>query len=925
LNTTRALISLIDQNNQHCLAEATQISTLQPGPVHSNLEELWFGCATLPRSLGLCEMAIEILPAKDGSHPASWKLSPLIVNDLTLDDKFKHHPFVTARPSLRFYATIPIRTRSGFNIGAISVMHDRPREGLNEGQLAFLDDIAITIMAYLEVARVKEEHRRSEKILKGLGVFVEGGSSLREWWLDTKINEAWGQQDSKHGTEPQSTMKHKSEPDSDSMLTLAERISASRTVEAKVVDYFEAQHRPLHRPSAKQAVDCEHYTKSEHTIKPFAANLQESRLSANLEDVFSRASNIIQECIDVDGTIFLDANVSTFGGHGGELHTKFEQLESNLNRNQESTTSNKQEMQKKTRASHFRTLESSTNSSDSDQLSMEISTKWHDEKQNVCRILGLSVPELPNLGCDRASESYISVTQRFLQRLLRKYPRGQVFDLYEGDSLIPKKESILQSADLIKSGSESPRILSSRRRREGAKQRDAKAILQMFPGAHSVIFSPLWDSRRGQWFAGSFGWTTRSTRVLTRTVDLHYLAAFGNSIMADVARLDALAADQAKSDFISSISHELRTPLHGILASVEFLQDTALDLFQNNMIDTIKRCGATLLDTIQHVLDFANINNFTKSKVKGTLGESNGEDSQPRTMGLNVDIDLSVVIEDVVDSVYVGHEFHNKSSRDEPDEATRHLSEGLQRNSANSPNAQKQSVPKKKEPEVIMDIDWRANWIFSTQPGALKRILINLLGNSLKYTDTGWVKISLQSNSIKPIQSHSQKSIITITVSDTGRGMSQEFLHSHMFTPFAQEDSMNPGTGLGLSIVLQIVRSLGGTIDVKSEQGIGTEVEVSLTLAQVPLLTKLPIDSRYESSVSRAREMTSGLTLGLVGFGVDSSLSKTPASIVNAESEPSLYLQSSLERMATDWFDMMVTKSASFKDSPADIYIINEY
>lgn len=80
--------------------------------------------------------------------------------------------------------------------------------------------------------------------------------------------------------------------------------------------------------------------------------------------------------------------------------------------------------------------------------------------------------------------------------------------------------------------------------------------------------------------------------------DLSYLAAFGNSIMAEVAQLDTIAADRAKLDFISSISHELQSPLHGILTSVEFLQDIGVDLFQNSMINTIKRCGRTLLDTI---------------------------------------------------------------------------------------------------------------------------------------------------------------------------------------------------------------------------------------------------------------------------------------------------------------------------------------
>jgi signal transduction histidine kinase len=113
--------------------------------------------------------------------------------------------------------------------------------------------------------------------------------------------------------------------------------------------------------------------------------------------------------------------------------------------------------------------------------------------------------------------------------------------------------------------------LRTRKSRESAKQAEAKALLWMLPGARSVVLFPLWDSHRERWFAGSFAWTTRSTRVLTRTEDLSYLVAFGNSIMADVARLDVIAVDRAKSDFISSISHELRSPLHGILASVEFL------------------------------------------------------------------------------------------------------------------------------------------------------------------------------------------------------------------------------------------------------------------------------------------------------------------------------------------------------------------
>jgi signal transduction histidine kinase len=75
------------------------------------------------------------------------------------------------------------------------------------------------------------------------------------------------------------------------------------------------------------------------------------------------------------------------------------------------------------------------------------------------------------------------------------------------------------------------------------------------------------------------------------------MVAFGNSVMAELARIDAVDADQAKTRFISSISHELRSPLHGILAGAELLQESGKDAFQKSMFNTINMCGRTLLDT----------------------------------------------------------------------------------------------------------------------------------------------------------------------------------------------------------------------------------------------------------------------------------------------------------------------------------------
>jgi signal transduction histidine kinase len=71
--------------------------------------------------------------------------------------------------------------------------------------------------------------------------------------------------------------------------------------------------------------------------------------------------------------------------------------------------------------------------------------------------------------------------------------------------------------------------------------------------------------------------------------------------MADVARLEAMATDRAKSDFISSISHELRSPLHGILGSAELLQDLSTGTDQDELIKMVDSCGRTLLDVMNHL------------------------------------------------------------------------------------------------------------------------------------------------------------------------------------------------------------------------------------------------------------------------------------------------------------------------------------
>ena len=914
--------------------------------------------------------------------PRPQRLLSLIINDLTQDARLKDRPFVTSHPSLRFYAAMPITTKAGFKIGCLCVMDDKPRDGLSNIEIGFLGDMVVTIMAHLEMGRVKEEHRRSEKMVKGLGLFVEGGSTLREWWLEVRNDKAWRQQRSKGRAK-----NNRPQPDLDLKSTSKEHISATKAATPEVAERFEPLVNPLAPPRPKATEDTQakvlaepavelqppivtprdcdglsaalgdqrtlslptplssaasfperdvspisstrdgkRSANSNQNLRTSTVDLQETMLSENLKDMFSRASNIIRECIEVDGTIFLDASIGTFGGDTGESRTQFGQSVTG-GISQESVISISEEENWEARA------RVSSAGSYASQLPKKPLTDRAEERVKMCGILGFSTTEKCSLEGDEASENYVPVEEAFLQRLLHRYPRGQVFNLGEAGPVIPSKSDTGRTVGgVAEAAPEFSEKTLRRKRRASAKQTEANALRQMLPGARSIVLFPLWDSHRERWFAGSFAWTTRSTRVLTRAEDLSYLAAFGNSIMAEVARLDTIAADRAKSDFISSISHELRSPLHGILASVEFLQDTAVDLFQNSMIDTIERCGRTLLDTIQHVLDFAKINNLTRSSRNMKRDEGSSDQmSRASRMGAGVDIDVSVIAEDVIDAVYAGHEFQGNSSLGVADEASGFPSEGLRRSGVNNNSNAIPSQPpdqptlKKERLTIIMDIGWRSNWVFNTQSGALRRVLMNLFGNALKYTDTGWVKISLQSQDVISIDTQSQQSIITITISDSGRGISQEFLNSQLFTPFSQENSLNPGTGLGLSIVLQIVQSLGGTVDVQSELGVGTEVKICLTIDQAPINPhSLALGAKHENSVMNVRKKTSELTLGLVGFHASLSTSGTPASSLKFEPQLALSIRASIEAMATLWFGMKVTASEAWDVSPPDIYIANE-
>lgn len=270
-------------------------------------------------------------------------------------------------------------------------------------------------------------------------------------------------------------------------------------------------------------------------------------------------------------------------------------------------------------------------------------------------------------------------------------------------------------------------------------------------------------------------------------------------------------------------------------------------------------------------------------------------------MGLTTEFDLATLVEEVVDAVSAGHVFrrsHQESARDQ-EIGGAPLSGALA--------VEPFPVEPKSDniPVVILDIKPRDNWFVRTQPGALRRIVMNLLGNALKYTDTGFVSLSMQVDSETD---HTLK--VRLKVMDSGKGMSLEFQRTRLFQPFSQEDPFSTGTGLGLSIVRQIVEALDGHISVSSAQHIGTDVEVVLCLPAVDKASEKqslspPITSTQDATISIINPAE-------VAFKTNRPLSPEDVTVMDR-------LQEALQDTCEGWFRMKV---ADDSDSASPDFVL---
>lgn len=478
LNTKRGIITLATGTigTEYIIAESGQALSLQRDDDAD--DELWHGVGAFK-----CPSSTHTTIGSDSvNHFCRTGDQYLVVNDTTKDERFKNKCIVRQAPHVRFMAVVPLRTRPVLNhpsmvIGNYVAVDDKPREaGLTESELQFMTDMAVTVMDYLEAGLVKQKQFRAERMIKAMGLFIEGKSTLRDWWLEyghrfqdsiahkraknaidlehlanaefgvqeppanlSKGLHDWPGHDDTSPPTPSSSAPSRAGhdfgdgrpllPREESHTASSDTTTGQTTLLSKSwkeQDSSVTTFATLTGPATEQ-------TENRHSVSfdlpphqmssDVSKQLQDALLSSDLKGVFSRASNLIREAIGVQGVAFFDASVGSFGGRSDK--SVMEEKAPGAFQTDKSHTSSEDELGRK----------QSTADNDTSAASASDSNQHIDANEKYCSVLGFSSRSRSSLLGHQIPEGKVKLPESMLRRLLKRYPHGKSKSIPDSHSI----------------------------------------------------------------------------------------------------------------------------------------------------------------------------------------------------------------------------------------------------------------------------------------------------------------------------------------------------------------------------------------------------------------------------------------------------------------------------------------------------------
>ncbi|WP_372396066.1 response regulator [Azospirillum sp. HJ39] len=735
----------------------------------------------------------------------------LVVLDATQDPRFSGNPLVTGAPNIRFYAGAPLLA-GGHKLGTLCIIDDMPRSGFDAREAEILAQLARLVVDELELRREAARRERAEAELRDRSRLLNLAEEIGQfghWYVDFVTGgRRWSDEVYRiMGLTPQdgppTVEMSRSAYHPDDLPRLAGLVERARTggegfsVEARVIRPDGDLRHVFIRGMAETGADGRPVGLMGVVQDITEAKREEAELRSNRElldlTVQATRDGIWDWALDTGCIWFSPTWKEQLGYRDDELENSLEMWAGLIFEEDRIAALETVRAYNAGRIPNFEMVQRFRHKQGHTVYILSRAIHIRDASGQVVRMVGAHT----DITRDKKTEEELRLAKQTLDDAIEAVPEGLAY--FDADDRLilcneRYREAHPRTAPLLTPGRPFEAILrlaiangEFAGNPEGATD---EAWIQAELAQHRNPGPPFErELPDGRWILVAENRTSSGALVCTRTditerkrfeaelqrqaADMCALAEGLDAAReeADALRARAEAATQAKSEFLAAMSHEIRTPMNGIMGMTELLFDTPLAEEQRQFAQAIRSSSNALLTIINDILDI--------SKLEAG-----------RVTVETLPFDPADLVEGVVELL--------------------------------TPRAQEKGI------EIGFYIDPMLRRTLLGDPTRIRQILVNLVGNAVKFTDVGSVAVELEALDVTDTHL-----VLRMTVTDTGIGIAADALPT-LFNKFQQVDGSITrkfgGTGLGLAICRQLSELMGGGIAVESTPGAGSRFQVDLPL-----------------------------------------------------------------------------------------------